>query len=170
MAKVQVEALKRGTKVSPSTGQPVHFNPAAKRSPLAKRPLVDVRDVDHFVDMGMCKPPKANAREIGLEEERRLIAEATAALRRGRGGGALAAARVAEAAAIDDAAGRSTTGLDTRQARTFDPASDVDQNLGEGDGEGEGGDEGDADGAGSDAEAPPPAAAPAKKPPAKKPS
>lgn len=163
--KVRVKALKRGTAVSPSTGQQVHFDPGAKRFPLAKRPFVDERDVDFFVEKGFAERPREGARTYGAEEERRVIAEEG---RRPQGAvdGARASKRVAAAAGADAAGGSTTSGLDTRQVRHMDPASGVDQNVGKGAGEGDEAEGGEAEGGleANDRAAPPAGGAAAARP------
>lgn len=148
--KVRCKALKRGTKVSPSTGQQVHFDPDAQRYPLAREPLIDERDVEFFVDEGFIDEPAADAERVGVEREREIYeAEARGGVsqsrrdRRGRRraggeseagerersnkrrtsqpGADRAAERVAKAAPADARAGGVNSGLDTRQSRNYAP-------------------------------------------------
>lgn len=171
--KIQVEAVMKGTRVSPSTGQAVHFNPDAKRNKLLRRPLIDERDVDFFVDEGFIDPPPKDAKRIGLEEAREIIAQANDAVRgarrrrnragrRSRLAQTVAADKVEEALEAEDQSGPFNTGLDSRQTRNHDPRSNVGQKLlGAGDGgEAEGGGD---EGSGGDPEAPPSGGKPAAK-------
>lgn len=155
--KVRVKALKRGTVVAPATGHQVHFDPNAKRYPTARKPFVDERDVEYFVREGYAEEPDPKARKYGDDHVREIMREETHAPEDGE----QAARRVANAAAADAKGGTANSGLDTRQTRNFDPASNPGQDVALEDegGEGEEGGENDDGLDPADPDAPPAAGA-----------